>query len=126
MPKERRFECFTVEDGYLVRTVVPLRGHPYEHRCSLDAYRELVAAAIDLAAEGFTVETIVEQVRNRPRDKHEEKEPWASFTNAAVAIAVWKERGIIDTRHRRNYVEDDYFFEDAMIEFHALEAGVTN
>jgi len=115
-----RVESFAVEDGCLVRKVVPRRGEPYEHRCPLDAYRELVWAAIDLAADGFTVETLADQVRNRPREERDDREPWASYTNAAVAIAFWKERGVIETRRRRNHVDDGYFFEDAMIEFHAL------
>jgi hypothetical protein len=38
----------------------------------------------------------------------------------AAAIAFWKERGVIETRRRRNLVDDGFFFEDAMIEFHAL------
>lgn len=116
-----RVETFTAEANHLVRKVVPRRGEPYEHRCSLDAYRELVWAAIDLTADGFTVDTLVDQVRTRPRERHDDREPWASFTNAAVAIAFWKERGLLDIRHRRNHVEDGYFFEDAMIAFHALE-----
>ena len=114
-----RNETFAVEDGRLVRKVIPRRGKPYGHRCPLDAYRELVWAAIDLAADGFTVETLADQVRNRPRQKHDDREAWASYTNAAVAIAFWKERGLIDVRRRRNYVNDGYFFEDAMSEFYA-------
>jgi hypothetical protein len=115
-----RVETFAVEDGCLVRKVVPRHGEPYEHRCPLAAYRELAWAAIDLAADGFTVETLADQVRSRPREEHDDREPWASYTNAAVAIAFWKERGVIETRRRRNHVDDGFFFEDAMIEFHAL------
>ena len=121
MPATRpRVETFEVIDDHLVRKVVPRRGEAYEHRCPLDAYRELAWAAIDLAADGFTVETLADQVRNRPREERDDREPWASYTNAAVAIAFWKERGLLDIRRRRNYVDDGYFFEDAMIEFHAL------
>ena len=116
----KRSETFAVEDGHLVRKVVPRRGDTYEHRCSLDAYRELTWAAIDLAADGLTVESLADQVRSRPREEHDNSEPWASFTNAAVAIAFWKARGLLDIRCRRNYVDDGFFFEDAMIEFHAL------
>lgn len=119
IPRELN-EIFAVTDGHLVRKVVPRRGKPYEHRCPLAAYRELVWAAIDLAAGGFTVETLADRVRNRPREPHDDREPWASYTNAAVAIAFWKDLGMPDTRRRRNYVEDEFFFEDAMIEYHAL------
>ena len=37
-----------------------------------------------------------------------------------MAIVFWKERGLLDVRRRRNHVDDGYFFEDAMVEFHAL------
>lgn len=37
--------------------MVSRRGQSFEHRCPLDAHRELAWAAIDLAADGFTVET---------------------------------------------------------------------
>ena len=116
----KRDERFEVLDGHLVRKVVPARGEPYEHRYPLAAYRELAWAALDLAADGFTVETLTEQVRNRPRDQRDDREPWSSYTNVAVAIAFWKERGVIETRRRRNYVDDGFFFEDVMIEYHAL------
>jgi len=115
-----RDEVFKVEDDHLIRRVVPRRGEPYEHRCPLASYRELTWAAIDLAADGFTVETLTHQVRSRPQDKDDDRQPWASYTNAAVAIAFWKERGLLDIRRRRNRVEDGAFFENAMIEFHAL------
>jgi hypothetical protein len=32
-------------------------------------------------------------------------------------------RDNIDTRRRRNYVGDSFFFEDALIEFHFLEVS---
>lgn len=116
----RCVETFEIVDGRLVRKVVPRRGRPYAHVCPIDIYRELAWAAIDLAADGFTVEALVDQVRNRPCEPHDDRAPWTSFTNAAVALAFWKERGLIETRRRRNYADDGSFFEDAMIEFHAL------
>ncbi len=122
-PPRQRVDVFEVLDGCLVRRVVPRRGEPYEHRCPLETYRELTWAAIDLAADGFTVETLADQVRSRPIEEHDDREPWASYTNAAVAIAFWKERGIVETRRRRNYVDDGYFFEDSMIMYHALAEG---
>lgn len=125
VPKPTQHETFAVEDQYLVRKVIPRRGEPYEHRCSLDAYRELTWAAIDLAADGFTVTTLADQVRNQPREAQDDRERWASYTNAAVAIAFWKDRGLLDSRRRRNYVDDRCFFEDSMIEYHALAEGAT-
>ena len=54
-------ETFSVENGHFVRQVVPRRGEPYAHRCPPDTYRALVRAAIDLAADGITVETLNDQ-----------------------------------------------------------------
>src|SRR3990172_1891236 len=90
-----RAETFHVEDGYLIRRVLPRRGEPPEHRCRLGAYREAAWAAIDLAADGFTVETLADQVRSRPREEHDDREPWASYTNAAVAIPFCKQRPLL-------------------------------
>jgi hypothetical protein len=39
-------EAYAVEDGFLVRRVVPRRGVPYQHRCPLAAF-EAVAHTID-------------------------------------------------------------------------------
>ncbi|RMF84299.1 MAG: hypothetical protein D6744_03330 [Planctomycetota bacterium] len=119
-PATERDEAFAVENDCLVRRVRPRCGRPYKHACPLDAYRELTWAAFDLAASGFTTETLADEVRNRPREEHDDRKPWASYTNAAVAVAFWKDRGLIHTHLRRNYVDDEYFYEDAMIEFHAL------
>ncbi|MFQ5495738.1 MAG: hypothetical protein ACE5EX_10200 [Phycisphaerae bacterium] len=113
-------ETFRFEDGALFRDVTPQRGTPFEHTCPVDAYCDLAWAAIELATVGFTLETLADQVRNRPRDKYDNHEPWASCTNAAVAIAFWKDRGLLSIRRRRNHVDGGYCFEDAMIEFHAL------
>ena len=54
-----RVESFEVEDDHLVRKVVPRRGEPYEHRCPVEAYRELAWAAIDLAADGFSTTALL-------------------------------------------------------------------
>ncbi len=115
-----RTETFAVEHGYLIRKVQPRYGRYYEHRCPLDVYRELAWAAIDLMGDGFSTESLAHYVRNRPREKHDDSPTRASFTNAAVATAFWKERGLLYKCRKLNHVEDDGFFEDAMIEFHAL------
>ena len=44
--RRQRSETFEVQDGYLIREVVPRRGKPYTHRCSLATF-EHVAHAID-------------------------------------------------------------------------------
>ncbi len=104
---QERNEIFDVEDGHLIRKVVPRRGQPYKHRCSREAF-EQVAFAIDEAGdEAFTLESLVER----------EDLP---FTQAAVALAFLKERGIVATRYRRNYAATDCVHLDAMTEFCAL------
>ena len=73
--RRQRSETFEVQDGYLIREVVPRRGKPYTHRCSLATF-EHVAHAIDEAGHGcFTLETIVA----------DEDLP---FTQVAVALAL--------------------------------------
>ncbi len=103
----QRRETFEVEGGRLVRKVVPRRGRPYEHRCP-KASPERVAHAIDEAGDtAFTLRLLVQR----------EDLP---FTQVAVALAFLKERGIIDTRYRRNYPATDSVHLDAMTEFYAL------
>ena len=105
--RRERIEAFAVEDGHLVRKVVPRRGKPYEHRCPRKAF-EQVAHAIDEAGdEAFALELLVQR----------EDLP---FTQVAVALAFLKERSIVETRYRRNYAATDGAHLDAMTEFHAL------
>jgi hypothetical protein len=102
-----RAETFEVSDGHLICTVVPRRGRPYRHRCTRATF-EQVAHAIDEAGErAFTLETLV-QAEDLP------------FTQVAVALAFLKERGIVETRYRRNYGASSGVHLDAMTEFHAL------
>ena len=100
-------ETFEVSDVHLVRKVVPARGKPYEHRCPMASF-ERVAHAIDEAGDaGFTLESLA-QAEDLP------------FTQVAVALAFLKERGIVETRYRRNYAATDSAHLDAMSEYHAL------
>ena len=86
---------------------MPVRGERYEHRCSKASF-EQVAHAIDEAGDAsFALETIV-MCENLP------------FTQVAVALAFLKERGIVETRYRRNYSATDSVHLDAMTEFYAL------
>ena len=105
-----RIESFEVIDGCLVRKVVPARGEPYEHRCPKASF-ERVAHAIDEAGdEAFTLESLA-QAEDLP------------FTQVAVALAFVKERGIVETRYRRNFAATDSVHLDAMTEYHALAAS---
>ena len=104
---QERDETFEVIDDHLIRKVVPRRGEPYEHRCPRASF-EHVAHAIDEAGnEGFTLESLAER----------EDLP---FTQVAVALAFLKERGIVETRYRRNYAATQCAHLDAMTEFCAL------
>ena len=110
--QRQRNETFEVRDGFLIREVVPRRGDPYTHRCSLATFKHVVHAIDELGGGDFTLETLVA----------DEDLP---FTQVAVALAFLKERGIIDTRFRRNYAATHIGVHlDAMTEYHALEAGV--
>ncbi len=101
-------ETFEVLDGHLIRKAIPKRGDPYEHRCPFESYKELAYTAQD-AGDGFTVDELAEKAH-------------VPMTQAAVALAFWKERGCVVTRYRRNYPADHWLFEDAMTEYHALAA----
>jgi hypothetical protein len=102
-----RNEAFEVEDDFLVRKVVLRRGQPYEHRCP-KASLERVAHAIDEArGNAFTLESLA-QGEGLP------------LTQVAVALAFFKDRGIVETRHRRNYAAISCAHLDAMTEYFAL------
>jgi len=107
-----RNESFEVFDGHLVRKVVPVRGQPYEHRCPQASFEQIAHAAEELGEQGFTLETIVDYERSAGRD--------VTFTQVAVVLAFLKERGLLDTRYRRNYAATDAVHLDAMTEYHAL------
>ena len=102
-----RNETFEVEDDHLIRRVVPVRGKRYEHRCPR-ASLERVAHAIDETGnETFTLELPV-----RRED--------LPFTQVAVALAFFKERGIVRTRYRRNFAATQCAHLDGMTEYFAL------
>ena len=100
-------ETFIVDRDHLVRSVVPVRGKPYEHRCPQASY-ESVAHAADEMSSGITLERL-RAATNLP------------FTAIAVALAFMKERGcVVLERGRTNRAASKFLFEDAMIEYHAL------
>ena len=113
MPTTReRSESFEVFDDHLIRTVVPVRGQPYEHRCPRAAFEQIAHAAEELGAAGFTLEEVVAYERCAGRD--------VTFTNVAVALAFLRERSILDVRYRRNHAATDAVHLDAMTEYWAL------
>ena len=107
-------ETFEVEDGHLIRRVVPRRGQPYEHRCPLAAFEQIAHAAEELGEQGFSIDDIVGYETAAGR--------YVSFTNVAVTLAFLRERSVLDVRHRRNYAATDAVHLDAMTEFYALAA----
>ena len=100
-------ETFEVADNHLIRKVVPRHGEPYEHRCPKASFEQVAHAVDEFASEGFTLESLVQR----------EDLP---FTQVAVALAFHKERGIVETRYRRNYAATQCAHLDAMTEFYAL------
>ncbi len=102
-----RNETFEVEDGHLIRKVVPRRGQPYEHRCPKAALERVAHAIDEVGGESFTLESLV-QGEDLP------------FTQVAVALAFLRERSVIATRYRRNYAATGCVHLDAMTEFYAL------
>ena len=48
--------------------------------------------------------------------------PDVPCTQAAITLAFLKERGCVVVRHRRCYPASNFLVEDALIEFHALNA----
>lgn len=103
-----RDETFSIDDsGALVRSVIPRRGEPYQHRCPADALKA-VAYAVDEATSPFNLEDL----------RHAADVPW---TQAAVAFAFLKERGVVVPAGGRNHAAaGNAAFEDAMTEYHAL------
>ncbi len=107
-PANERTETFTVDGTRaLVRSVVPMKGEPYQHRCPEDAF-EAVAHAVAEATSPFNLEDL----------RHAANIPW---TQAAVAFAFLKERSVVVPAGGRNHAAAGTApYEDAMVEFHAL------
>lgn len=100
-------ESFGVSDGCLVRTVVPARGRPYEHRCQVATLEQVAHAVDESCGAGLTLQMVVER----------EDLPW---TQVAVALAFMRERGIVEVRHRKNHAATRAAHLDAMTEYWAL------
>lgn len=105
-------ETFQVIDDHLVRKVVPRRGKPYEHRCPKEAFEQIAHAAEELGEQGFTIKSLLQNERGA--------DGIVTFTDIAVALAFLRERGILDTRRRRNFAATLSVHLDAMTEFFAL------
>lgn len=107
----QREVLFAVEDGCLVRTVTggPGDGRVYCQRCRRSTM-ETVAHAIDetpFEGDGTSGDMIALQ-------------EGLPYTHVHVAMGFFKERGLVEVRHRRCYPATQDAYLDAMIEFHAL------
>lgn len=101
-------ETFSIEDGVLIRSVIPKRGTPYVHTCTLDVYKDIAWAINELGGRSFTGDAL--------RDAAD-----APHTQAFVALAFLKERGcVVQVHGRRHAAASGTVYEDAMIEWHAL------
>jgi len=104
-------QTFIVEDGSLIRRVVPRRGAPYQHTCTKQVYDDVAFAIEQLGAATFTGEMI--------RDRID-----APHTPVMTVMAFLKERGcIVPARERRHRAASNFAYEDALIEWHALRQG---
>ncbi len=59
-------QTFAREDGWLVRTVVKPDGSSYQHRCSLDSFRDVARHIDEHATEGGHHEPVVGQPAGCP------------------------------------------------------------
>jgi hypothetical protein len=109
-------ETFSVEQGQLVRRVVPRRGRPYEHRCTPETFQEVAHRIDELRGSAFVLADL---------NRAGEALPW---TQVAVALAFLKERGCVRPVYgRRHEAASGDVYLDAMVEFHALrEKPTTN
>ena len=103
-------QTFALEDGWLVRTVVKPDDTSYQHRCSLDSYRAVAHYIDEHTTDGVTTNGLWDGLPDVP------------CTQAAIAQAFLKERGCVTVRHRRSYPATNFLVEDALLEFHALDA----
>jgi hypothetical protein len=105
----RRTIRWEIERGQLVRHVERADGREYTHRCELPSLQEVCWYVEEHAKDGVTTGELWGAMPDRPA------------TQLSVALEFLKERGIVETRGRRNYPASDTVFEDGMTEFHALD-----
>lgn len=114
----RRGESFHVHNCKLIRVVDPPYGTTYIHSCRMDLYEELAHRMEELGTTeaGFTLETLIAH-----EHEHHGRAIRIPVSQAAVALAFLKERGVVTTFRRRCYAEAGCHL-DAMTEYHALRA----
>jgi hypothetical protein len=104
---EKQSEDFRVDiDDALVRSVVPIRGKPYEHRCTMWAFKR-VCWTFTTSDKATTIESIAAEAQ-------------IPLTQAATALAFLRERGCVVFERKRNYAASRDVYLDGMTEYHAL------
>jgi len=115
-PRPEYIERFSVDRaGNLIRSVVPKRGKPYEHRCRKESFEEVAYTADEMAAEGAPIK-LHDLVRRTDLPS----------TQVNVALAFMLERGCLITEGRVHYPATGNagnVWLDAIIEYHALAEG---
>ncbi|MAY74848.1 MAG: hypothetical protein CMJ31_09090 [Phycisphaerae bacterium] len=108
MNRRHPIEHFRVDDhGALVRTSIAADDHRYEHRCSLDTLQAVTHHFDGGDSDQRTLNQIVGVER-------------VAWTQAAVALAFLKERGIVERRDDINHAASGDCYLNAMTEYHAL------
>jgi hypothetical protein len=106
----QRAVAFRIERGSLVRTVSGANGRGYVQRAALKVLQEVALYVEAHAKDGTTTDELWDAFPGTPR------------TQLAVALDFLRERGCVIVRCRRSYPASSFVYEDAMIEYHALEA----
>lgn len=117
-PRPEYIERFSVDRaGNLVRSVVPKRGKPYEHKCRKESFEEVAYTADEMAAEGMPIK--LEDLVSRTD---------LPSTQVNVALAFMLERGCLVTENRMHYPatgnqKPGQVALDAITEYYALAEG---
>src|SRR5687768_2660863 len=107
MRRTRTVSYSVTDDGSLRRTIQLSDGKAYTHHCTRAVYEAIAYAMED--GQGHTGQAL-SRLLNEP------------FTQVDVAFQFLKDRGVIETRHkRRSLAASKCVYEDAMIEYHALQ-----
>ena len=117
-PRPEYIERFSVDRaGNLVRSVMPKRGKPYEHKCRKESFEEVAYTADEIAAEGGSIK-LDDLVRRTDLPS----------TQVNVALTFMLERGCLITENRMHYPatgnqKPGQVSLDAITEYHALAEG---
>ena len=106
MRRSRTIEYTVIDGNFLRRTTTLSDGTAYTHHCPRGIYEAVAYAMED--GKGHTGSETAETLD-------------LPYSAVDVAFQFMKDRGIIETRHRRrSFGASKCVFEDAMLEFHAL------